>query len=119
MANTIKKFEGLSLISAEFGTQLAIIDGMNFWSVSDSIPAEDVTFLESMNMVNATASEIVKVKANSNRVTEINNSVKEAIRDLVSIDDELSALRTGDTAVTDAIAAFVAAGQAQKTDLGF
>jgi hypothetical protein len=121
MANTIKKFEGNSVIPAEYGTELWQDAGVNYWSISNSIPADTKEDMATnMGDISTTsAAEKAKVKANSNRIIEIDNMTKETIRNDYSLEDELSALRTSDTAVTDAISAIVAAGTAKKAALGF
>lgn len=115
--NTIQKFTGPSLLSAEVGEQLWVDGDTSYWSISPDITPEDIGDMV-LTEVTDTA-EIATVKANAKPVEIINSWIAMTIRDSYSVEDELGALRTGDTTITVAIAAIVAEGQAKKEALGF
>ncbi len=115
--NTIQKFTGPSTLSAEVGEQLWVDGDTSYWSISDAITAEDIGDMELFDVTDVV--ELALVKTNAGAVGIINSEVAMNIRAEFSIEDELGALRTGDTVVADAIAAIVAEGQAKKEALGF
>ena len=117
MANTIQKFTGPSLLSAEYGEQLWIDGETSYWSIDADITAEAVGKMKLTKVTDA--EELALVKANSNAVSIIDSKIAMDIRESYSIEDELGALRTGDTIVAEAIAAIVAEGALKKTALGF
>lgn len=116
MANTIKKFVGNSVLSAEYGEQVWIDGETSYWSIDDDAPVE--AFGE-MEVSVVSADELALVKQGSQAVAIIDSEIQMTIREAFSVDDELSALRTGNTNVASAIAAIVAVGSAKKAALGF
>jgi hypothetical protein len=119
MANTVKKFEGKSMISAEYGEFLLTSDeGIHYWSIDDDAP-EDAWSEQETPVAVTDAAELALVKAICGPCVFIDRQIQENIRAKYTMEDELGILRGANTAGKAAIKEIVDAGIAKKTALGF
>ena len=103
--------------SNSFPVHLGEVDGRHYLSVPGDFAIPAAQAPEADYTVHTEALDPALVKRLP-QVREIDAACVVAIRARYSVDDELGALRTGDTAVTNFIAQCVADAKAKKTALG-